>query len=109
MKELQDMLATFVENGCYVETPEGAVTLFKWLENHNYIPVGKIKLKHANDDKRDEEQDAYGDLFRKFHANYAEPFNRVLFYCLQEAAGEEIKEFVTGYTDADEMEIRVEA
>ena len=116
MKKLQGMLAEFVENGCYVETPneiEEFETLYDWLEGHDYIPIGKIKLKHGNDEKRYEELDAYGDLFRKYDANFDEPFNRLLLQCLLDAAGnKEINEIpiMTGFTpyNSDEMEIRLE-
>lgn len=114
MKELQGMLAEFVENGCCIETPDEIVTLYDWLNGgHDYIPIGKIKIKHGFDEKRHEELDAYGDLFRSFDANYDEPFNMWLVRCLQKAAGnKKIDEIpiMTGFTpfESDEMEIRLE-
>jgi len=113
MHELQGMLATFVENGCYVETSDKIETLYDWLEDHNYIPIGKIKLKHGLDEKRNEELDAYGDLFRKYDANYDEPFNRLVWHSIGKAAkNKEIDEIpiMQGFTpfESDEMEIRLE-
>ena len=111
MKELQGMLATFVENGCYVDTFGKVETLYDWLEDHNYIPIGKIKLKHGFDEKRYEELEAYGDLFRKFDADVDEPFNRLLWHSLETARGETTAwPIMTGFTpyQSNEMEVRLE-
>ena len=112
MNELQGMLVEFVASGCCIETQDEIVTLHDWLEDHDYIPIGKVKLNHGLDEKRYEELDAYGDLFREFDANYDEPFNRLLWiFMIQEAKEINLQNpIMTGFTpfESDEMEIRLE-